>query len=141
MRFVVVTGMSGGGKRTALKLLEDAGFYCVDNLPVPLIPRMSKMMLEENSLEKVAVGIDIRNQQGLLELDDILDEMLAAGVRYEILFLDALCGQEVVFYETVKDTAYPGEIVASHTDLSDLAQTICFPEEPSTTTTETTETT
>ena len=62
-------------------------------------------------------------------------------VKYEILFLDALCGQEVVFYETVKDTAYPGEIVASHTDLSDLAQTICFPEEPSTTTTETTETT
>mgnify|MGYP000789531270 FL=1 len=47
----------------------------------------------------------------------------------------------MVFYETVKDTAYPGEIVASHTDLSDLAQTIRFPEEPSTTTTETTETT
>ena len=72
-----------------MKRLEDMGYFCVDNLPVPLIPRMSKMMLEENSLEKVAVGIDIRNQQGLLELDDILDEMLAAGVRYEILFLEA----------------------------------------------------
>ena len=87
MRFVIVTGMSGAGRNSVMKMLEDMGYFCVDNLPVPLIPRMSKMMLEENSLEKVAVGIDIRNQQGLLELDDILDEMLAAGVRYEILFL------------------------------------------------------
>ena len=89
MRFVIVTGMSGAGRNSVMKMLEDMGYFCVDNLPVPLIPRMSKMMLEENSLEKVAVGIDIRNQQGLLELDDILDEMLAAGVRYEILFLEA----------------------------------------------------
>ena len=89
MRFVIVTGMSGAGRNSVMKMLEDMGYFCVDNLPVRLIPRMSKMMLEENSLDKVAIGIDIRNKQGLLELDDILDEMLAAGVRYEILFLEA----------------------------------------------------
>lgn len=89
MRFVIVTGMSGAGRNSVMKMLEDMGYFCVDNLPVRLIPRMSKMMLEENTLDKVAIGIDIRNKQGLLELDDILDEMLAAGVRYEILFLEA----------------------------------------------------
>ena len=88
MRFVIVTGMSGAGRNSVMKMLEDMGYFCVDNLPVPLIPRMSKMMLEENSLEKVAVGIDIRNQQGLLELDDILDEMLAdIRKRDEIILL------------------------------------------------------
>ena len=89
MRFVIVTGMSGAGRNSVMKMLEDMGYFCVDNLPVRLIPRMTGMMLEENSLDKVAIGIDIRNQQGLSELDDTLDEMLIAGIRYEILFLEA----------------------------------------------------
>ena len=68
MRFVIVTGMSGAGRNSVMKMLEDMGYFCVDNLPVRLIPRMTGMMLEENSLDKVAIGIDIRNQQGLSEL-------------------------------------------------------------------------
>lgn len=89
MHFVIVTGMSGAGRNSVMKILEDMGYFCVDNLPVRLIPRMTGIMLEEKSLELVAIGIDIRNQQGLLELDDILDEMQEAGFRYEILFLEA----------------------------------------------------
>ena len=143
MKFVILTGMSGAGKSTAIKMMEDIGYYCVDNLPIALLEKFVELSsLQENAeLQKVAVGIDIRNGQALEEIRDVLARIKKKKVHYEILFLDALCGQEVVFYETVKDTAYPGEIVASHTDLSDLAQTICFPEEPSTTTTETTETT
>lgn len=90
MRFVIITGMSGAGKSSVLKMLEDLGYFCVDNLPVRLIPKLTKIMIEENdTLDRAALGIDIRNLQGLSELDDILDEMLAAGYRYEILFLDA----------------------------------------------------
>ena len=90
MRFVIVTGMSGAGRSSVLKMLEDMGYFCVDNLPVRLIPKLTKIMIEENdTLDRAALGIDIRNLQGLSELDDILDEMLEAGFRYEILFLEA----------------------------------------------------
>ena len=61
MRFVIVTGMSGGGKRTALKMLEDAGFYCVDNLPVPLIEKFVELVDTPGSeIKKVALGLDVR---------------------------------------------------------------------------------
>ena len=64
MRFVVVTGMSGGGKRTALKMLEDAGFYCVDNLPVPLIEKFVELIAAPGSeISKVALGLDVRADQ------------------------------------------------------------------------------
>lgn len=56
MRFVIVTGMSGGGKRTALKMLEDAGFYCVDNLPIPLIEKFVELIATPGSeISKVAL--------------------------------------------------------------------------------------
>ena len=89
MRFVIVTGMSGAGRSSVSKMLEDMGYFCVDNLPVGLIPKLTKIMIEENSIERAALGIDVRNLQGLSELDDILDEMQEQGYRYEILFLDA----------------------------------------------------
>ena len=90
MRFVIVTGMSGAGKSSVLKMLEDMGYFCVDNLPVRLIPKLTKIAIEESeTIDRAALGIDIRNLQGLSELDDILDEMKEAGYRYEILFLDA----------------------------------------------------
>ena len=90
MRFVIVTGMSGAGKSSVLKMLEDMGYFCVDNLPVRLIPKLTKIVIEESkTIDRAALGIDIRNLQGLSELDDILDEMKEAGYCYEILFLDA----------------------------------------------------
>ena len=59
MRFVIVTGMSGGGKRTALKMLEDAGFFCVDNLPIPLLEKFVELIaMPGQEISKVALGLD-----------------------------------------------------------------------------------
>ena len=73
MRFVVVTGMSGGGKRTALKMLEDAGFYCVDNLPVSLIEKFVELIANPNAeISKVALGLDVRADQNFDEAENVL---------------------------------------------------------------------
>ena len=62
MRFVIVTGMSGAGKSTALKMLEDMGYFCVDNLPVPLIPKLAELLVVPGSeMNKAALGVDIRS--------------------------------------------------------------------------------
>jgi UPF0042 nucleotide-binding protein len=90
MRFVIVTGMSGAGKTTALKIFEDAGFYVADNLPAPLLGDFARFCLkQESSISQVALGIDIRGgkmftdfSMGLLELDKL-------GVAWSILFLDS----------------------------------------------------
>ena len=90
MRFVVVTGMSGGGKRTALKMLEDAGFYCVDNLPVSLIDKFVEVIAMPNSeITKVALGLDVRADQSFEEATQILWSLKEKGYNFEILFLDA----------------------------------------------------
>ncbi len=90
MRFVVVTGMSGGGKRTALKMLEDAGFYCVDNLPVSLVEKFVELLSTPNSeITKAALGLDIRSNQKFGEVEGVLDKLKASGYSFEILFLDA----------------------------------------------------
>lgn len=73
MRFVVVTGMSGGGKRTAMKMLEDAGYYCVDNLPIPLIDKFVELLATPNSeVTKVALGLDVRSDQNFADAEKIL---------------------------------------------------------------------
>lgn len=90
MRFVIVTGMSGGGKRTALKMLEDAGFYCVDNLPVSLIEKFVELISMPNSeITKVALGLDVRADQSFEETTRILTELKGKGYKFEILFMDA----------------------------------------------------
>ena len=90
MRFVIVTGMSGAGKSSALKTLEDAGYFCVDNLPVALLDKFADMLLDETAkIENVALGIDIRNGGGIGELAYKLKEIEAAGIKYEILYLNA----------------------------------------------------
>jgi UPF0042 nucleotide-binding protein len=90
MRFVIVTGMSGGGKRTALKMLEDAGFYCVDNLPVSLIEKFVELISLPNSeITKVALGIDVRADQAFEQTTSILKGLKEKGSHFEILFMDA----------------------------------------------------
>ncbi|MCM1103428.1 MAG: RNase adapter RapZ [Clostridium sp.] len=90
MKFVIVTGMSGGGKRTALKMLEDMGFYCVDNLPVALIGKFVELIVTPNSeVTKVALGIDVRAGQSFDELVDILNGIKEAGYVYDMLFMEA----------------------------------------------------
>lgn len=90
MRFVIVTGMSGAGKSTALKMLEDAGYYCVDNLPVPLISKFAELVSTPNSeIEKVVIGVDVRTGHAFDELNAVLDEMAGSGVPFEVLFFEA----------------------------------------------------
>lgn len=90
MRFVVVTGMSGGGKTTAMKMLEDAGYYCVDNLPISLLTKFVELMVNPSSeVSKVALGIDVRAGQGILNVSDIFSRLKKQGYQYEILFMDA----------------------------------------------------
>ena len=90
MRLVVVTGMSGGGKATAMKMLEDAGYYCVDNLPVPLVPTFGSLLTSPgNEIQKAAVGLDIRSDRTFGDIQKALDELAQLKIDYEILFMDA----------------------------------------------------
>lgn len=91
MRCVIVTGMSGAGKSTALKMLEDAGYFCVDNLPTPLLVKFADLIVNGNqeNLHNVALGVDVRSGKDMDHLEDTLDVMQEMGLEYEILFLDA----------------------------------------------------
>lgn len=90
MRFVIVTGMSGAGKSTALKMLEDIGYFCVDNLPIALVTKFGEMLTTPDSeLNRVALGIDVRSGEALDGLEQHLKELDEKGISYEILFLDA----------------------------------------------------
>lgn len=91
MKLTILSGRSGSGKTTALQALEDHGYYCVDNLPLGLLPTLaSKLQEEENPLERVAVGIDARNlPRQLLAFTGTLEELRAANVDTEIIFLEA----------------------------------------------------
>ena len=90
MRFVIVTGMSGAGKSTALKMLEDVGYFCVDNLPVPLVPKLGELlMVPSTEINKIALGLDIRSGQSFQEIEKALTELDKMKLSYEILFLDA----------------------------------------------------
>ena len=90
MRFVIVTGMSGAGKSTVLKSLEDMGFFCVDNLPVALIDRFIELSIDNNfENDKIAIGIDIRSGEALGELSVCLNRLRENKFNYEILYLDA----------------------------------------------------
>ncbi|MBS5800550.1 MAG: RNase adapter RapZ [Zhenhengia sp.] len=91
MEFIIVTGMSGAGKSTAINCLEDMGYYCVDNLPPTLIPNFASLIVDKRQhYDKVVLGIDIRG--GIL-FDDLftsLDALKVAGYEYKIIFFDCL---------------------------------------------------
>ena len=90
MRLVIVTGMSGAGKSTVLKMLEDMGFFCVDNLPVKLISKFTQLTIEESdNIDKAALGVDIRSRKSLKEIGKVLEELDSKDYQYEIVFLDA----------------------------------------------------
>ncbi len=91
-RFLIVSGLSGAGKSIALHTLEDAGFYCVDNLPVGILPDFARFIAEQNQahFDKVAVGIDARNQpDALASLPAVLDTLGGDTARVELIFVDA----------------------------------------------------
>lgn len=90
MRFVIVTGMSGGGKGTVLKMMEDAGYYCVDNMPVSLIEKFVELLaMPNNEIEKVVLGLDARADHFFEEAGEVITMLRKKGYPIEILFLDA----------------------------------------------------
>ena len=90
MRFVIVTGMSGAGKSTALKMLEDVGYFCVDNLPVPMVTKLVDLLRMPNAeINKIALGLDIRSIHGFQELEQSLAALDDMQLSYEVLFLEA----------------------------------------------------
>ena len=102
MRFVIVTGMSGAGKSTALKMLEDVGYFCVDNLPIPLVPKLGELlMVPSTEINKIALGLDIRSGQSFQETEKALAELDKMQLSYEILFLDA---SDAVLVKRYKET-------------------------------------
>lgn len=86
---VVVTGMSGSGKSTAIKALEDLGFFCIDNLPVVLMDKFLTLADQQGEINRVALGIDARERGFLDSLVEAIESLRASGHRLDVIFLDA----------------------------------------------------
>ncbi len=91
---VVVTGLSGAGRSTALRVLEDAGFFCVDNLPPGLAPALIGLVDREGKLERIGLGIDVRTGAFLSGAEETLSELEELGHRVQVIFLD--CADDVL---------------------------------------------
>lgn len=90
MRFVIVTGLSGAGKSMALKTLEDLGYFCADNIPLPLVEKFAELSTApESEYNKVALGVDVRAGIEGDRMQRVLERLAMEGISYEILFLDA----------------------------------------------------
>lgn len=110
MRLLIVTGMSGGGKTAAIRMLEDDGFYCVDNLPISLIGKFAEILsMPDSEITRAAVGIDVRSSLGgvkgaskaLKEAEKEIESLKEAGVPCEVLFMEA---DETVLIKRYKET-------------------------------------
>lgn len=89
MQIVIVTGLSGAGKSTALRALEDIEYTCVDNIPIPLVTQMVDHIAREADFDKLAIAIDARQRRNLPAWHSTLSELRVAGHRLEVMFLDA----------------------------------------------------
>ncbi len=90
VRLIIVTGVSGSGRASSMRVLEDLGFYCVDNLPVALAPTVLELAAgRDPGLKGIALGIDARERLFFPQWPRIFDDLERRGVRPEILFLDA----------------------------------------------------
>ena len=102
MELLIVSGLSGAGKSVAMNALEDIGFFCIDNIPVALLPRIVDFALQgENQLNRVAVVMDVRGVRSSEQLEQALSDLDARKFEYEILFLDA---NDAVIQRRYKET-------------------------------------
>ena len=102
MKLVIVTGMSGAGKTIALKMLEDLGFYCVDNLPISLVDKFAQLAAAGSEISQAALGIDIRSGDELGQLDSVLRDWKEQAMDYQVLFLDANDGVLIKRYKETR---------------------------------------
>lgn len=89
MQLVVVTGLSGAGRSTALRVLEDLGFYCVDNLPPQMVPEVLSLTQHAGEWKRVGFGIDVRGGTFLENAGEVLDALVKRGLDVRVLFLEA----------------------------------------------------
>lgn len=101
MRCVILTGMSGSGKSTALKMIEDMGYYCVGNLPISLVESFVELAENDPELEKVAINVDIRSGMNIGDLSAVLDRLQERGKSFEMLFLEC---EDSVIIKRYKET-------------------------------------
>mgnify|MGYP005962457683 FL=1 len=105
MKIIIVTGMSGAGKSTALNVLEDEGYYCVDNMPISLMPKFAELAdghNQDKGYNNIALGIDIRSGHSLAELDSVLDYMKEKKYEYTIVFLESSDGVLIKRYKETR---------------------------------------
>jgi len=86
--FVIITGLSGAGKTQAMKVLEDLQFFCIDNLPPALLPRLVELQMQSQSARQYAIAIDIRVREYFSDLRRSLEWLEQSGHSYLIIFLD-----------------------------------------------------
>ena len=102
MSFFIVSGLSGSGKTIALQALEDAGFYCIDNLPAALLPHFAGQIASgRHALQNTAIGIDARNRAFLADVPESLKQLQTLGIQYRIVFLEA---EEPILVKRFKET-------------------------------------
>jgi UPF0042 nucleotide-binding protein len=144
MRLVVVSGLSGSGKSVTLNTLEDAGFYCIDNLPVGLLPILARELMKSSPdlRENTAIGVDARNLAvDLRRFPEILMQLRDMGIDCEVLFLEAdnetllkrfsetrrrhpLTSDTVPLKEAIQNERVLLETISEHADLNiDTTQT------------------
>lgn len=103
MHFLIVTGMSGAGKSRAVAVLEDLGYYCVDNLPIPLIPKFAEICLAATEqYNKVALVTDVRAGDSFSKLFTSLDSIRSMGCDYRILYLDTATQTLITRYKETR---------------------------------------
>lgn len=116
MKLIIVTGMSGAGKSTAMKMMEDIGFFCMDNLPVPFLDKFLDFSESiQNDTQKIAIGVDVRSGEGIVGLQATLDNLKKREKHVEVLYLDA---EDEVLLKRYKETRRnhplaPGERIES----------------------------
>lgn len=89
MQLVLITGMSGAGRTIVLRKFEDMGYFCVDNLPPPLLPQFARLCREKGNVSKAACVVDLRSGSFFESLTDAINQLRAEGVNTTILFLDS----------------------------------------------------
>src|SRR3990170_4264300 len=86
VRLVIISGPSGAGKSTAIKVLEDLNFFCVDNLPVVFLPKFMELAAQSGEISKVAIVVDVREREFLKDFPSVLKQMVDSGYNIELIY-------------------------------------------------------
>ena len=120
MEFLIITGLSGGGKSRAADILEDLDFYCVDNMPVALIPRFAELCAAtKGRYEKVALVTDVREKKGFNEIFTALEELKNMDFGYKILFMEA---EKKTIVKRYKESRRPHPLAARGGSIEDAIE-------------------